>query len=56
MDSLESIAQVCELEGDVPGAVAALEEEAALLAEQWDTRTGETVDKVRREINRLNSL
>lgn len=56
VDSLESIAQVCELEGDVPGAVAALEEEAALLAEQWDTRTGETVDKVRREINRLNSL
>lgn len=56
VDSLESIAQVCELEGDVPGAVAALEEEAALLAEQWDTRTGETVDKVRREINRLKSL
>ncbi len=56
VDSLESIAQVCQLEGDIPGAVAALEEEAALLAEQWDTRTGETVDKVRREINRLKAL
>lgn len=56
VDSLESIAQVCQLEGDIPGAVAALEEEVAVLAEQWDTRTGETVDKVRWEINRLKAL
>ena len=56
MDSLESIAQVCELEGDVPGAVAALEEEVTALAEHWDVRTGETVDKVRREIARLKAL
>ena len=55
MDNLESIAQVCELEGDIPGAIAVLEEEIAVLAEQWDTRTGETVDKLRREIGRLNS-
>lgn len=55
VDSLESIAQVCELDGDIPGAIAALEEEITVLAEQWDTRTGETVDKVRREIARLNS-
>ena len=56
VDSLESIAQVCQLEGDIPGAVAALEEEVALLAGQWDTCTGETVDKVRREIGRLKAL
>jgi len=56
VDSLDSIAQVCELDGDVPGAVAALEEEIAVLAEQWDARTGETVDKVRREIDRLKAL
>ncbi len=56
VDSLESIAQVCQLEGDIPGAVTALEEEVALLAGQWDTRTGETVDKVRREIARLKAL
>lgn len=55
VDSLESIAQVCELDGDIPGAIAALEEEIAVLAEQWGTRTGETVDKVRREITQLNS-
>ena len=56
VDSLESIAQVCQLEGDIPGAVTALEEEVALLAGQWDTCTGETVDKVRREIARLKAL
>lgn len=56
VDSLESIAQVCQLEGDIPGAVTALEEEVALLAGQWDTCTGETVDKVRREIGRLKAL
>ena len=47
---------MCQLEGDIPGAIAALEEEVAVLAEQWDTRTGETVDKVRREIARLKAL
>lgn len=52
-DMLESIAQARELAGDVPGAVAALEEEVTLLADEWNTTTGETVDKVRREIDRL---
>lgn len=56
VDCMESIAQVCELEGDIPGAIAALEEEVSTLADQWDTRTGETVDKVRREIARLKAL
>ena len=52
-DVPESIAQVRELAGDVPGAIAVLEEEIALLADEWDTTTRETVDKVRREIDRL---
>lgn len=56
VDSLESIAQVCELAGDIPGAVAALEEEIEVLARQWDTSTGETVDKVRRELARLRTV
>lgn len=55
VDSLESIAQVCELEGDLAGAVGALEEEIALLAAEWDTASGETVDAVRREISRLKA-
>ncbi len=53
VDSLDSISQARELAGDIPGAMAALEEEIALLADEWDTTTGETVDKVRREIERL---
>ncbi|MDE6108616.1 MAG: helix-turn-helix domain-containing protein [Oscillospiraceae bacterium] len=53
VDCLDSISQVRELAGDIPGAIAALEEEVALLADEWDTTTGETVDKVRREIDRL---
>ncbi len=55
MDSLEAIAQVCELRGDLDGAVKALEEEIALLASEWDTAAGETVDQVRREIGRLKA-
>jgi len=55
VDSLESIAQVCELDRDIPGAIAALEEEIRTLAGQWNTCTGETVDRVRREIQRLQN-
>lgn len=55
VDSLESIAQVCELDGDIPGAIAALEEEVALLASDWNTIGGETVDAPRREIARLKA-
>lgn len=53
VDGLESIALICERTGDIPGAVAALEEEIALLAADWNTTAGETVDAVRREIARL---
>lgn len=52
-DVPESIAQIRELSGDIPGAIAALEEEIALFADEWNFTTGETVDKVRREIERL---
>lgn len=53
VDCLDSISQVRELAGDIPGAIAALEEEITLLADEWDTTMGETVDQVRREIDRL---
>jgi len=52
-DWTSSIAKVCELQGDYEGAIAALEEELAILADEWDTTTGETVDARRREIARL---
>ena len=56
VDALESIAQVCERQGQYEGAIQALEEELVILAEQWDTVSGETADKVRREIDRLKAL
>ena len=53
VDSLECIAQICEIQGNYPGAIAALEEELALDASDWNFTTGETADAVRREIARL---
>ena len=53
VDALESIAQICQITGDLSGAIAALEEELALLAQDWDTTTGETADGVRRRIQAL---
>ncbi len=52
-DGLCSTAIVCELQGDFAGAIAALEEEIALLASEWNTVSGETVEERRREILRL---
>lgn len=52
-DSLTSIAQLCEIQGDYAGAIEAHREEIALLASDWDTTTGETVDQHYREIARL---
>lgn len=53
VDGFESIAQICEIAGNIPGAIAALEEELVVLKEDWNTEKGETADVVRREIMRL---
>ena len=55
-DPLESISQVCELQGDIPGAIAALREELALQETEWHATTGETTDVVHRNIARLEKL
>lgn len=52
-DSLTSIAQLCEIQGDYEGAIAAIKEEIALLESDWNTTTGETVDQHYRNIARL---
>ena len=52
-DSLTSIAQLCEIQGDYAGAIAAVKEEIQLLASDWNTTTGETVDQHHRTISRL---
>lgn len=54
-DPLESIAQVCELQGDISGAIAALQEELALQEAEWHITAGETADIVRRNIARLKN-
>ena len=52
-DPIESIAQVCELMGDIPAAIAAWQEELHLFESEWDFTTGETADVVHRNIARL---
>lgn len=53
LDALESIAQICEVQQDIPGAIAAWQEELEYLDREWHCTTGETADVVRREIARL---
>lgn len=52
-DSLTSIAQLCEIQGDYSGAIEAIEAEIALLASDWDATEGETVDQLLRKIEKL---
>lgn len=53
VDPLESIAQICEIQGNYQGAIDALREELKLDAEDWHTTEGEMTDAVHREIQRL---
>ncbi len=52
-DSLESIIQICELEGNYQEAVDICKEELELVIRQWNVTGGETVDAIRRNIARL---
>lgn len=52
-DPIESIAQVYELMGDIPAAIAAWKEELTMFETEWDFTTGETADVVHRQIARL---
>ncbi len=54
-DPIESIAQVYELMGDLPAAIAAWKEELTMFETEWDFTTGETADVVRRQIARLEA-
>lgn len=55
-DGLTSIAQICEIQGDYAGAIAAIEEEIATLAAEWSTTSGEMVDQHLRKIEKLKKL
>lgn len=55
-DYLESISQVCELQGDIPGAIEALTEVLEVQRQEWHVTTGETTDIIHRNINRLEQI
>lgn len=52
-DPFDSIAQVCELQGNIQEAIDVLKEELEVQRTDWNTTTGETSDYVRRNIARL---
>ena len=52
-DAATSIAHICEIRSDKPGAIAAYREVLRLLREEWGTVSGETCDEVERAIRKL---
>ena len=52
LDPLQAMAQLCEIRGDIPGALAARREEADRIENQWNV-SGEELDMVLRDISRL---
>ena len=52
VDPLQAMAQLCEIRGDIPGALAAKREEADRIENQWHI-SGEELDCVLRDIQRL---
>ncbi len=52
LDPLQAMAQLCEIRGDIPGALAAKREEADRIENQWHV-SGEELDCVLRDIKRL---
>ena len=52
LDPLQAMAQLCEIRGDIPGALAARREEADRIENQWHI-SGEELDMVLRAIARL---
>ena len=50
---LDSLAKVCEMDGDIAGAIATRKLEQEIMKKEWGVRTGESLDFIRREISRL---
>ncbi len=53
IDPIVALALVCEMDGDYAGAVEARKLELEISEKEWDSATGESVDAIRREIERL---
>lgn len=56
MAPIDSLAQVCEMDGDIEGAIAARKFDLEITEREWGYVSGEIVDYVRREITRLEKL
>jgi hypothetical protein len=52
VDPLQAMAQLCEIRGNISGAIAARREEADIIENVWKI-TGEELDCVLRDIERL---
>ena len=55
-DPIDSLAQCCEMDGDIDGAIAARKFELEVSEKDWGDTTGESIDYIHREIARLEKL
>ena len=55
-DPLDSLAKVCEMDGDIAGAIETRKLELEIGEREWNDTVGESVDSIRREIARLERL
>ena len=56
IDPLISLALVCEMDHDYPGALAALNEQLSISQQEWHILGGESIDEILREIERIKKL
>ncbi len=56
VDPIDSLAQCCEMDGDIEGAIATRKFELEVLDKDWNCTTGESIDYIHREIARLEKL
>lgn len=56
IDPIDSLAQCCEMDGDIEAAIATRKFELEVMDKDWNCTTGESVDYIRREIARLEKL
>ena len=52
-DPIDSLAKVCEMSGDIEGAIAARRYELEIGEKEWGDTVGESIDVIHREISRL---
>ena len=56
IDPLISLALVCEMDHDYQGAIDALEEQLLISKQEWNISSGESLDEITREIERIKAL